>query len=132
MKNLVYTFLFVLGAIFNSNAESSIVVAPTNTVTNNYVLYPTTNVYTFLKLDTRNGKIWQLQYSMDENEFEVALNSRELVTNGKPGQFALYPTSNLWTFILLDTINGDTYHVQWSQDAEQRVVVPIKSINSIF
>ena len=131
MKNFAFTILFVFCAIFNSNAESSIVVAPT-TVPNNYVLYPTSNVYTFLKLDTRNGKIWQLQYSMDENEFEVALNNRELVTNGKTGQFALYPTSNLWTFILLDTINGDTYHVQWSQDAEQRVVVPIKNINSIF
>ena len=69
---------------------------------------------------------------MDENEFEVVLNSRELVTNGKPGQFTLYPTNNLWTFILLDTINGETYHVQWSQDEDQRVVVPIKSINSII
>lgn len=116
MKNLVYTILYVLCVIFNSNAESSIVFTPTSTIANNYVLYLTTNIYTFLKLDTRNEKICNLQYSMDENEFEVALNSRELVTNGKTGQCSLYPTSNIWIFILLNTINGDTYYVQWSQD----------------
>lgn len=89
-------------------------------------MYPTTNIYTFLKLDTRNGKIWQVQYSMDENEFECILNDTELVPDGKPGQFALYPTTNNWTFILLDTINGDTYHVQWNQDKDKRGVYRIR------
>lgn len=65
---------------------------------------------------------------MDENEFEVVLNSRELVTTGKPGQFALYPTTNNWTFLLLDTINGDVWHVQWSQEAEKRCLFPIRSL----
>ena len=107
-------------------ADPATVVAPTSTATNNYVLYPTTNIYTFLKLDTRNGKIWQVQYSMDENEFEVVLSNKELVSDGKPGQFVLYPTTNNWTFILLDTVNGDTYHVQWSQDADKRMIIPIR------
>lgn len=111
-------FIFCLHNLFA--AEPATVVIPTTTVTNNYVLYPTTNIYTFLKLDTRNGKIWQVQYSMNENEFECILNESELVIDGTPGQFALYPTTNSWTFILLDTINGDTYHVQWSQDKEKR------------
>lgn len=109
-------------------AETATVVAPTTTATNNYLLYPTVNMYTFLKLDTRNGKIYQVQYSMDENEFECVLNDRALVTDGKPGQFALYPTTNNWTFILLDTVNGDTYHVQWSQDADKRAVIPIHKL----
>lgn len=107
-------------------ADPATVVAPTSTVTNNYVLYPTTNIYTFLKLDTRNGRIWQVQYSMDENEFECILNDTELVQDGKPGQFALYPTTNNWTFILLDTINGDTYHVQWNQDKDKRGICRIR------
>lgn len=107
-------------------AEPATVVAPTSTATNNYVLYPTTNIYTFLKLDTRNGKIWQVQYAMDENEFECILNDTELVSGGKPGQFALYPTTNNWTFILLDTMNGNTYHVQWNQDKEKRGVFRIR------
>lgn len=127
MKKLTFILLFLCClTIGSSAAEPATIVAPTTTQTNNFVLYPTTNIFTFLKLDTRNGKIWQVQYSMDENEFEVVLNSRELVTTGKPGQFALYPTTNNWTFLLLDTINGDVWHVQWSQEAENRGLFPIR------
>ena len=129
MKKLLLFLLVMLSAVsFSSAAETATGVAPTTNAVNNYLLYPTTNIYTFLKLDTRNGKIWQVQYSMDDNEFEVVLNSRELVATGKPGQFALYPTTNNWTFLLLDTINGDVWHVQWSQKAENRGIIPIRSL----
>lgn len=129
MKKLTLILLFLCCLTVGSYAaEPATIVAPTTTQTNNFALYPTTNMYTFLKLDTRNGKIWQVQYSMDENEFEVVLNSRELVTTGKPGQFALYPTTNNWTFLLLDTINGDVWHVQWSQEPENRGLIPIRSL----
>lgn len=133
MKRLLLVFLLFSFFVSFSYGEPPTIVAPTSSGINNFVLYPTKNVYTFLKLDTRNGKIWQVQYSMDENEFEVVLNNKELVANGKPGQFALYPTTNNWTFILLDTVNGDTYHVQWSQDTDKRIVIPIRNIyDTIF
>lgn len=127
-KNILSLLIVFCMASCLKAAEPATIVATTTNAVNNYLLYPTTNVYTFLKLDTRNGKIWQVQYSMDENEFEVALNSRELVTAGKPGQFALYPTTNNWTFLLLDTVNGDVWHVQWSQEAEKRGLFPIRSL----
>ncbi len=130
MKTKLLTLLLLLvGNIYTYANEPSMIVTPTSTATNNFVLYPTTNVFTFLKLDTRNGKIWQVQYSMDDNEFEVNLNSTELVTSGKPGQFALYPTTNIWTFLLLDTLNGNVWHVQWSMDAKERGIIPIKSLH---
>lgn len=125
--SLIITFLFCL-ICCSKAAEPATVVAPTTNAINNYLLYPTSNIYTFIKLDTRNGKIWQVQYSMDENEFEVVLNDRELVSNGQPGQFALYPTTNNWTFLLLDTINGDVWHVQWSQDSNNRGIIPIRTL----
>lgn len=129
MKKIALFLLFAFSlASYSYAAEPATVVAPTTNAVNNYLLYSTTNIYTFLKLDTRNGKIWQVQYSMDDNEFEVALNSRELVTTGKPGQFALYPTTDNWTFLLLDTINGDVWHVQWSLEADNRVIIPIRSL----
>lgn len=129
MKKLILLLVIsVCSIVCTHGAEPATIVAPTTNAVNNYLLYPTTNIYTFLKLDTRNGKIWQVQYSMDENEFEVVLNSRELVISGKPGQFALYPTTNNWTFLLLDTVNGDVWHVQWSQDASDRGIIPIKPI----
>lgn len=104
------------------------IVTPTSNAVNNYLLYPTINIYTFIKLDTRNGLMWQVQYSGDDNEFEVTLNSCELVTDGRPGQFALYPTSNDWIFLLLDTINGNVWHVQWSPRANDRGLIPIRPL----
>ena len=129
MKKFILFLLIVRCVTSYSNAAETVtVVSPTTNAVNNYLLYPTYNVYTFLKLDTRNGRIWQVQYSMDENEFEVTLNSQKLVIDGKPGQFALYPTTNNWTFILLDTVNGDVWHVQWSQDPMKRGVYKINAL----
>ena len=129
MRKLLLILTLLLGIAINSYAaEPATVVAPATTATNNFLLYPTTNMYTFLKLDTRNGKIWQVQYSMDENEFETTLNTEELAINGKPGQFALYPTTNNWTFILLDTVTGKVWHVQWSQEPSNRGIIPIRPI----
>ncbi len=129
MKKLFFTFLLMCGiSIFSYAADPANIVVPTSTSENNFVLYPTANMFTFLKLDTRNGRIWQVQYAMDENEFETFLNSAELVLTGKAGQFALYPTANNWTFLLLDTINGNVWHVQWSQEANNRGIIPIRSI----
>ena len=43
---------------------------------NRFKLYPTENIYTFLKLDTATGKIDQLQWSLDsDNEGCVTINS---------------------------------------------------------
>lgn len=131
-KLLTFVFAILIALTSLTAGEPTMVVTPTSASINNFVLYPTSNIYTFLKLDTRNGKIWQVQYSMDENEFETVLNAFSLVMDGKPGQFALYPTTNNWTFILLDTINGDTWHVQWSQDVKKRHIIPIKSLSSIL
>lgn len=92
-----------------------------------YQLYPTQNMYTFLKLDTSNGRIWQVQYSLEDNRFESVLNVIPLVAekDESNGRFRLYPTQNMYTFILLDRINGETYQVQWSQEYSNRLVIPI-------
>ena len=93
-----------------------------------YELYSTQNIWTFLKLDTRTGRIWQVQYSLEEGKRgEWILNSQSLTQNseGKNRCFQLYPTSNIFNFILLDHSNGKTYQVQWSQKEELRMIVPI-------
>lgn len=94
-----------------------------------YKLFPTQNIWTFIKLDTQTGKMWLLQYSVNDNEerFEYDLNPDALVVNGKKvnGRFELYPTQNIYNFILLDQIDGKTWQVQWSFDEENRFVLPI-------
>ncbi|MBR6125194.1 hypothetical protein IKQ19_16645 [Candidatus Saccharibacteria bacterium] len=96
-----------------------------------YKLYPTQNMWTFLKLDTETGKIWQVQYSIkgDDMRFEVPLNSgniaKTLNKKQKIGRYALYQTQNMYNFILLDQFDGDTYQVQWSGDKENRLLMRI-------
>ena len=94
-----------------------------------YKLYPTKNMWTFLKLDTRTGKIWQVQYSTQgyEYRFQTILNNYDLSyeTNTKPNRFELYPTENTYNFILLDKKDGRVWQVQWSQDEDTRMILPI-------
>lgn len=93
-----------------------------------YKLYKTQNMWTFLKLDTSTGQIWQVQYSTkgDEYRFETPLSLEKINSGGANGRFELYSTENIYNFVLLDTFDGNTYQVQWSGDAENRCVIPIQ------
>lgn len=96
----------------------------------NFKLYPTENIFTFLKLDTRDGTIWQTQWShKGATRFETGLNLFPLVSKEEkqPNRFVLYPTQNMWTFILLDQINGNTWQVQWSSEYSERLINPISN-----
>jgi hypothetical protein len=86
-----------------------------------YKLYKTENIYTLLKLDTRTGQIEQLQWSLDEkDEGTFWINQTELSSDTGCGTFELYPTSNLYQFILLNKVTGKTWHVQWGMEATKR------------
>lgn len=93
-----------------------------------FKLYPTTNMWTFLKLDTRNGRIWQVQYSTkgDDYRFQTYINENDLTyNNGKSSRFELYPTQNMYNFIMLDKSNGRVWQVQWSMEKKDRVIIRI-------
>ena len=91
-----------------------------------YKLYPTENMWIHLKLDTAIGKVWMVQYSVkdDVSRFELAINIFPYAYGDEavPGRFELYPTKNMYNFIMLDTINGSTYQVQWSTDGKEGIV----------
>ena len=94
-----------------------------------YKLYSTENMWTFIKLNTRNGQMWQVQFDVEgDNRFEIYLNFVPLVPVEKQvnGRFTLYSTQNIYTFILLDQLDGNVWQVQWSIEAENRIIVPIK------
>ena len=94
-----------------------------------FKLFPTQNMWTFIKLDTQTGQMWQVQYSIkdDKGRFEYDLNHNPLIIPEKKvnGRFELYATQNIYNFILLDRIDGNTWQVQWSFDEENRAVIPI-------
>jgi hypothetical protein len=92
-------------------------------------MFPTDNIWTFLKLDTRSGKIWQVQYSINDNyRGEIELSNKALIAGDKAenGRFTLYPTKNMFNFILLDQIDGKMWQVQWSTEEENRVLIPMQ------
>lgn len=97
-----------------------------------FKMFPTQNLWNFLKLDTSNGRIWQVQYSIndDDKRFETILNNQPLIKSKKeqiPGRFTLLSTQNIYNFILIDQVTGDTYQVQWSFDENNRFVIPISN-----
>jgi hypothetical protein len=133
MKKIVISLIVVLTTLTacaqnqsNSNSPTSLPKTENVAV---YQLFPTTNMWTFIKLNTRNGQMWQIQYDVQgDNRGEVSLSSISLVlkTDEINGRFTLYPTQNMWTFILLDQIGGQMWQVQWSTDATKRGIIPIQ------
>ncbi len=134
MKTRIFTFIIVAlttMATFAQTLAKKNETTPIKTqIVENpvYQLFSTQNVWTFIKLDTRNGKMWQVQFDISvDNRGETFLNSIPLVIKEKEvkGRFTLYPTQNIYNFLLLDQIDGYVYQVQWSMKEENRGVIPI-------
>lgn len=93
-----------------------------------YKLYQTENVYTLLQLDTKTGMIEQVQWSLDPaKEGTLTINSDDLSYGGGYGSnsFELYPTKNMYQFILIDKTNGRKWHVQWGTEKGKRWITRI-------
>lgn len=91
-----------------------------------YKLYPTENVYINLMLDTKTGQIHLLQWSLDEEkEGGWVINSEDLSYGTGCGTFELYPTQNIFQFLLLDKVLGGVWHVQWGFEKEKCWIRPI-------
>lgn len=89
-----------------------------------YKVYRTTNIYTNLKLDTSTGQVTALQIgvgnSTDRMEYEISEAIEKDYKWKIVGRYELYPTGNNYNFILLDTMLGYAYQVQWSTKKEER------------
>jgi len=92
-----------------------------------YRLFSTRNKWTYIKLNTRNGQMWQVQYSLEDNNREdpLSLITRVSKEEEKNGRFFLYPTQNIYNFILLDQLDGRVWQVQWSIEEKSRMVIRI-------
>ena len=128
----IYCVLTLMFLVLSTNIFAEVPHSePTQNPNVRYRLFPTQNVWTFLKLDTMTGQIWQVQFSVkgDDYRFETTLSSLDIADalkqEKKVGRFTLYPTSNTYSFIMLDQIDGFTYQVQWNGDKENRFVLPI-------
>lgn len=132
MKRVLLTFLVLMAAIvlvgcrnrnliISDNGKDSLEV---------YRLYETKNMYNFIRLDTRTGQMKLVQWGIESDErFTYSLSDRSLIPENDikvEGRFELYPTTNIYTLILLDKVSGRTWQVQWNFDIDKRMVVPIR------
>ena len=117
MKKLLLLLLFIpLMSIGQDDADR-------------YKLYKTDNMWTLLKLDTATGKMSQLQYSIEGNQFQHTINDEDYsyTEEIEIGRFELYQTDNMYNFLMLDQINGAAYQVQWSTNPDNRGIYHIYS-----
>ena len=74
-KLAIATFIgiFILGSVGCSSTKANSAPA--------YEIYQTENVWNLLELDTRDGRVSQIQYSVEENtaRMKVSVNSTPLV-----------------------------------------------------
>ena len=127
MKRIVFSIIIGLASVTafaQSTSEAPIQnISTDSTVV--YRLFSTRNMYTFIKLNTRNGQMWQVQWGTESKyQVETTLSdiSRVNKDEEKNGRFFLYPTTNIYNFILLDQIDGRVWQVQWSTKVAERMV----------
>ena len=120
-------FLSVASAQQAESASNELASIPESDVAYPYRLTPTTNIWTQILLDTATGRVWQVQYSIDETPAgRVALNESSLLPEGaapKNGRFAVSPTQNMYTFLLIDREDGRIWQLQWSNDPDNRGII---------
>jgi len=128
MKNII-TLAFVILISISPFAQSKLPIENSPNAKDKdftYRLFPTQNMWTFIKLNTRNGQIWQVQYDIQgTNRFEVYINSKPLVIKEyeEDGRFMLHSTQNIYNFILIDQIDGRLWQAQWSTEAKNRGLI---------
>ena len=89
-----------------------------------YRLFETTNIWTFILLDTATGRAWQVNYYLDDTpSVRSIINESSLLPEGvtrSNGRFTLYPTTNMYTFLLLDREDSRIWQLQWSLESKNR------------
>lgn len=121
----------------SENLEGAVALGVTEGIAKNpsqlndrYKLYRTENMWTFLKLDTCTGRVWQVQYAINEDNRMQSQFVYTMLDWGDSwdeldniGRFELYPTQNMYNFLLVDKKNGRIWQIQWSMSASSRGVV---------
>ncbi len=95
MKKILISLLIGLASItiFAQNTSETPIQNISTDSTVVYRLFSTRNMYTFIKLNTRNGQMWQVQWGTEsEYQFGTTLSdiSRVNKDEEKNGRFFLY------------------------------------------
>lgn len=121
-------FLLIPGSSANAlTADQTITVKsdPEQAINVRFRLFETDNIYTHLLLDTATGKVWQVvRKSTDSRGMVIPINNTDLIAEDGQhiGRFTLYPSYNMWTFLLLDQDDGRLWECYFSMDKARGIV----------
>jgi hypothetical protein len=137
MKNrLVIISSLVLASLLASSSALAQKPQPTlkgtgaiseSDITFPYRFFETTNIWTFILLDTATGRAWQVNCSLDDAPaVRLVINGDSLLPAGaipKNGRFTLQPTNNMYNYLLLDREDSRIWQLLWSLKAESRGIM---------
>ena len=98
-----------------------------------YRLFNTANVNTLIVLETSTGKLYQIHPGIGENSVQgyYPINEKDLTPEGSESEsnrFTLYPTLNIYSFVLVDQLVGRFWRVQWNYEYEKRFIQQLTRI----
>lgn len=84
--------------------------------TNRFQMYETRNMWTFIMLDTYNGRLWQVQYSSSDLNalLCVPINETELSTSSTRSKFSIQPMTSMYQYYLTNDDTGEMWQFQWT------------------
>ena len=88
----------------------------TSNWTNRFQMFATKNMWTFILLDSYNGRLWQVQYSTQDldNLMIVPINKYELISDNERCIFSIQPLTSMYQYYLINDNTGDMWKFQWS------------------
>ena len=93
------------------------------TLSDRYIMFDELEAERQYKSDLKE---WEEIPEQERGEWDIKPDYKTYKESiGKVGQYKLYPTKNMYNFIMVDTINGFTWQVQWSTEKESRMVIMI-------
>lgn len=75
----------------------------TSNWTNRFQMFATQNMWTFILLDSYNGRLWQVQYSTQDldNLFCIPINKDELGSDNEKCIFSIQPLTSMYQYYLI-------------------------------
>ena len=84
--------------------------------TDRFQLVATQNMWTFILLDSYEGRLWQVQYNTKklDNVFCIPINDRALVESAGRSIFSIQPMTSMYQYYLVKDDSGEMWKFQWT------------------
>lgn len=105
------------------NAFSLAYPKASSTWTNRFQMYETQNMWTFILLDTYDGRLWQIQYSTQslDNLLCIPINKDKLIADNEKSAFYIKPLTSMYQYYLINDLTGNIWKFQWSTEGNDYI-----------